>query len=331
MAAAAIITGPGAIRDAVRRWLGSEHLVLALAVFLALALGPFTPGLWSSANAANVLASLLPLFIVAAGQTLVLIVGGIDLSVTAVIALTSVTGALVMNGETGWLRGSPLAMPAGVALMLAVGALAGLLNGCAVARLSMPAFIVTLTAMMFLSGLAVWLTQSRNIYGLPPSFLAFGGKLWLTALLAAGVGVAAHLLLTRTLLGRWLYAVGQNARAAHVSGVPVAAVTIAAYVLCGVCAAAAAVVYTARLETGSPVLGQRILLDVIAATVLGGTSLFGGRGRVAWTLSGVFFLTVLDNALNLLGLSHFAVMMVKGGVIVLAALLDATRRRWLAA
>ena len=93
-------------------------------------------------------------------------------------------------------------------------------------------------------------------------------------------------------------------------------------------AAAASVLYTGRLETGSPVLGQRILLDVIGATVLGGTSLFGGKGRVSWTFFGVLFLSLLDNALNLLGLSHFTIMMVKGGVILLAALLDTARTRW---
>ena len=103
-----------------------------------------------------------------------------------------------------------------------------------------------------------------------------------------------------------------------------------AYVVSGLCAAAASVLYTGRLETGSPVHGQRILLDVIGATVIGGTSLFGGKGKVLWTVFGVFFLTLIDNSLNLLNLSHFSIMMVKGGGHSLAALMDALRNHWLA-
>ena len=126
------------------------------------------------------------------------------------------------------------------------------------------------------------------------------------------------------------FADGQAALACIKSDARVDAVITAAYVASGLLAAAASVLYTARLETGSPVLGQRILLDVIGATVIGGTSLFGGRGQVSWTVFGVLFLTLLDNGMNLLGLSHFTLMMVKGGIILLAALLDTARNRWLA-
>jgi ribose/xylose/arabinose/galactoside ABC-type transport system permease subunit len=109
--------------------------------------------------------------------------------------------------------------------------------------------------------------------------------------------------------------------------VPVERATLLAYVACGACAAIASVLYTARLETGSPVLGQRLFLDVIAAVVIGGTSLFGGRGSVAGTVLGALFITLLDNGLNLMGLSSFSVLMVKGAVILAAALVDAARER----
>ena len=144
------------------------------------------------------------------------------------------------------------------------------------------------------------------------------------------VAGVTHLVLSRTVFGHWLRAVGLNPRTARVSGVPADAVVVGAYVASGVLAAAGSVLYTARLETGSPVLGQRLLLDVVGAVVIGGTSLSGGKGRVSWTLSGVLFLVVLDNALNLLGFSHFAIMMAKGGVILAAAFLDTARNRWLA-
>jgi len=287
------------------------------------ALAPFTPGLGTSANLLNALGYLLPLFIVAVGMTLVMITGGIDLSVTSIIALTSVVGAKLMTSDGG---GTPAII--GVLVMLALGAGLGALNGAVITMLRLPAFIVTLASMMFLSGFAVWLTQSKNIYGLPGSFLALGQRLPIAFALTAALGVAAHLMLRRTVFGRWLYAVGQNATAAHISGVPVRAMTFAAYVASGLCAALASVMLTGRLETGSPVLGREILLDIIGATVVGGTSLFGGMGKIAWTFFGVLFLTVLDNALNLLSLSQFSITITKGAVILFAAVLDAVRNRF---
>ena len=164
---------------------------------------PFTPGFGSPSNLSNVLVAALPLLLLATGQTLVLITGGIDLSVTATVGLGSVVGTLVMGGEAGWLRGSPAAVPAAVAATLATGALVGLLNGACIARLRMPAFMVTLTSTMFFGGLAVWLAKrvvdAESIYGLPPAFLALGGGTWTPAMIAASATLAAHLLLTRTL------------------------------------------------------------------------------------------------------------------------------------
>ena len=177
----------------------------------------------------------------------------------------------------------------------------------------MPPFIVTLTAMMFFSGFAIWLTQSRTSTTCRPRSPCSESTPGSRSLLCGGIGVAAHLLLRRTVLGRWLYAVGRNRARLAVSGVPVCSRrSSAAYVLSGVCAAVASILYTARLETGSPVMGQRILLDVIGAVVIGGTSLFGGRGSVLWTVFGVLFMTLIDNSLNLLGLSNFSVLMAKG-------------------
>jgi len=305
------------------RWFLSEYLVLGLTVLLFITLAPFTPGVATSSNLLNILGYLLPLLIVAIGMTLVMITGGIDLSVTSIIALTSVAGAKLMTSDGG---GVPTMT--GVLAMLALGVGLGAANGAVVTLLRLPAFIVTLASMMFLSGLAIWLTQSENIYGLPAPFLALGQRLPITLALTTMLAAAAHLTLCHTVFGRWLYATGQNATAAHISGVPVRAMTLAAYVASGFCAALASVMLTGRLETGSPVLGREILLDIIGATVVGGTSLFGGKGKIAWTFFGVLFLTVLDNALNLLSLSQFSITMTKGAVILFAAVLDATRRRF---
>lgn len=312
----------------------SGHWVALLCLVLVLVLGPVVPGFASAANLRNVFSSLLPLLAVAVGQTLVLITGGIDLSVTAVVALASVLGARVMTADGGLLAGSPLAVPVAVVVMLATGLVVGTINGLSVARLRMPPFLATLAVMTFASGFAIWLTRSANIAGLPEGFRLLGagslGELvpLPTPLLVVGpLALGAHVLLTRTVLGRWLFAVGGNARTARVSGVPVERVVLFAYVACAACAAVASILYTARLETGSPVLGQRILLDVIGAVVIGGTSLFGGRGSVLGTVYGALFITLLDNGLNLMGLSSFSVLMVKGTVILAAALVDAIRER----
>lgn len=314
----------------LKRLIYSEHLVLLVAILYFAALAPFTPGFATPENLGNILATLLPLFIVAMGQTIVLITGGIDLSVTSIIALASVIGASVMNGDNGWLAGSPLAMPAGLVVMLAVGAAMGAMNGLAIAKCRMPPFIVTLTAMMFFSGFAIWLTKSKNINNLPASFNALGGKTWIALLLAAALAGAAHAMLNRSLWGRWLFAIGHNARASRISGVPVDGVIVSAYAASGFLAAMAAVLYTGQAETGSPVLGQKILLDVIGGTVIGGASLFGGKGGISITLFGVLFIKLIDNSLNLLDLSYFSIMMVKGGVILFAALLDSMRNKILA-
>ncbi len=317
---------------ATSKLVGSEFFVLFLCLVVFAAFAPFTPGFVSSGNLANILIACLPLLLLATGQTVVLITGGIDLSVTATIGLSSVVGALVMGGDEGWLRGSPAAMPVAIVAMLATGALVGLFDGACIAWLRMPACMVTLTSMMFFNGLAIWLAKqvvnAESIYHLPPAFLALGTHAWLAALLAVVATLFAHLLLARTLLGRWLHAVGHNPRTSLISGVPVASVTVSAYVLSGVFAALASILLTARLETGSPNHGKALLLDVIGAAVIGGTSLFGGKGKVLWTVYGVLFLALLGNGLNLLNLSDFMITIIKGSVILVAALLDVWRTKF---
>lgn len=313
------------------RLLLSEHLILLLAALTALAFWATVPGFASARNAGNLVQNLLPLLVLAIGQTFVLVGGGIDLSVTATIALASVLGASVMTSDGGHLAGHPLALPAAIAAMLAAGLAMGAVNGVSVAKLGMPPFMVTLSTLMAGGGLAVWYTRSEKIDNLPEAFVAISygsiGGIPYGVFLVGGIALAAHVALSRTVFGRWLYAVGMSPRTATVSGVPSGRVVVASYVVGGLCAAVGALLYTSRLETGSPEIAPRILLDVIAACVIGGTSLFGGRGKILWTVYGVLFIALIDNGLNLMNLSNFMIMMVKGGVILLAALLDAGRAR----
>jgi ribose/xylose/arabinose/galactoside ABC-type transport system permease subunit len=322
-----------------------------MVLFAALYL--FLPFIASPRNLANISSNMWPLLALVLGQMFVLILGGIDLSQTSIMALTSVLGGMLMTTQLDpalfeksplWgfllaadgspISGTVLAVPVGIAVMLVVGMLVGLLNGLAVARFRMPAFMVTLVSMMFFSGLAIYLTKSENIMYLPRGFTMLGsGEIgpvpysFFVVLVLAGV---AHIVLKHTVLGRWFFAVGMSVRTSMVSGVPTERVIVLGYVFSGFCAAVASVLYSARLACGRPTLGQNLLLDVIGAAVIGGISLFGGKGKVLWALFGVLFFVLLSNALSMLALPFYTEPVIKGSVILLAALLDVTRTRLLA-
>jgi ribose/xylose/arabinose/galactoside ABC-type transport system permease subunit len=298
-------------------------------------------------------ARLWPLLALVLGQMFVLILGGIDLSQTSIMALTSVLGAMLMTTRLDpalfaksplWglilsAGGSPVsgtawAVPVGVAAMLLAGVLVGLVNGLAVAKLRMPAFMVTLVSMMFVGGLAIYLTKSENIMYLPARYTEFGmgriGPVPYSFFVVIVLALAAHVVLRHTVLGQWFFAVGRNVRASLVSGVPTGRVVITGYVLSGFCAAVASLLYTARLGCGRPTLGRNLLLDVIGAAVIGGISLFGGKGKVRWAFFGVLFFVLLSNSLSMLDVPFYMEPVIKGAVILLAALLDVTRVRLLA-
>jgi ribose/xylose/arabinose/galactoside ABC-type transport system permease subunit len=322
------------------RWLlFSDYLVLTLTVAYVAVLWFFVPEILSPTNVWDIFLQVLPLFIAALGLMMVLMVAQIDLSATSIMAMGCVVGASIMTSEGGYLAGSSIAPAAAIVAFIIVGLSIGLLNGVCTTVFEMPSFLVTLTTMMFFSGSAIWYTAAHtdsgtSIGSLPSAFLALGyagiGGVPYAAIITVALAVAVHLMLTRTVLGRWLQAVGLNPSAAAVSGVPVRAVVIGAFVLSGLFSSFAAIIYTARLEAGTPILGQRILLDVIGAAVIGGVSLFGGKGKVIGVLFGVLFLSVVDNGLQLLGLSLSSVYAIKGGVILFAAVTDAIRHNLMA-
>lgn len=257
----------------------------------------------------------------------------------------------VLTEAGGPLHGLSGGLMLGLAAMLLTGALVGLVNGLSVAWLGAPPFMVTLVAMLSISAFALYLTQSENIRFLPDAYVRLGKgdivSLYFGAqdeplirrrmiysfvtypmVIALTLAVAAHLLLSRTVFGRYVYAIGTNRRAAEISGVPVRRVIVTVFVISALCAAVGAILYSARLEAGRPTLGEgNFLLDVIGATVIGGTSLFGGKGKVLWTVFGVLFFVLLSNTLNLMNLSSSHIDMVKGAVIIAAALLDVARTR----
>ena len=356
--------GVGPLGRLGRRLLGSEYFVLCLSLAYFAVLWAVKPAAASPANLADLSSNVWPLLVLVIGQMFVLVAGGIDLSQMSVMAMASVVGSMIMTtkldpvvfdrnplwgtiltADGGLLSGSAWAIPVAIAAMLLVGALVGLFNGFAVAKLKMPPFMVTLVTMFFFSGLAIYATRSENIGNLPRAFTDIGqsAAVYVTVgrariavvpysfLLAAPLAAAAHLILSRTLWGHWLYAVGMNVQAARVSGVPVERVQMLAYVLSGLCAAVGSILYSARLGGGRPTLGETMLLDVIAAAVIGGVSLFGGKGKVTWALLGVVFLALLTKSLNQMNVSFYMVNIIKGAVILVAASLDVLRARWAAA
>jgi ribose/xylose/arabinose/galactoside ABC-type transport system permease subunit len=323
----------------VRLVLFSDYLVLALTVLYVAALWFAVPEIISPTNLNDIFLQVLPLFVAAMGLMMVLLVAQIDLSATSIMAMSCVVGASIMTSQGGYLAGHALAPVAAVLAIVAIGLLIGVLNGVCTIVFDIPSFLVTLVTMMFFSGAAIWYTAAHtnsgsSIGALPSSFLAIGyggiAGIPYAALITVGLAIIVHLMLTRTVFGRWVRAVGLNPSAAAISGVPVKRVVIGCFALSGLFAAFAAVIYTARLEAGTPILGQRILLDVIGAAVIGGVSLFGGKGSVIGVLIGVLFLSAVDNGLQLLGLSLSSVYAIKGGVILLAAVVDAIRHHLLA-
>ncbi|MBX9719613.1 MAG: ABC transporter permease, partial [Microbacteriaceae bacterium] len=279
---------------------------------------------------------------------------GIDLAQTAVINVTNTFAALlvvqmlpaelwqdsvfwgsVIGGEGGVLSawgggGAVLAM----LLAIVLGATIGAVNGLAVARLGMPPFMVTLGTLLLFNAIAIWMTRSENVSSLPAEYVAVGqaqiwGAVTVPMVIAVIIAVSAHFVLSRTTLGSWLYAAGSNRQAAIISGVPYTRVVISAYMISAALASVGGILYSARLEGGRPTLADGFLLDIIGAAVIGGISLFGGKGTVLGAVLGAVFFVVLANGLNLLNLPFTVVFIIKGIVIILAALLDVARTKLL--
>jgi len=327
----------------------SEYFVLFLCVFVFVALIPFIPVIASPYNMSSLSSNIWPLYAVAIGQTLVLIIAGIDLSQGAIISLTSVIGASLIATAAdpivfskspiwGWLlfenggilTNNSAGILIAVLTMLLVGLLIGFVNGSVIAYARIPAFMVTLVTQTFFAGLAIYYVKSENIINLPDGFTAIGedsGLISYALVITLILAISSQFILSRTMFGRWLYATGTNIRASVVSGVPTKKIVILTYMFSGFCAAAASVLYSSRMDMGRPTLGAPLLLDVIGGAVIGGSSLSGGKGKVLWTFFGVVFLTLLGNALSLLNVSFFWIEIVKGSVILLAALLDVIRTR----
>lgn len=296
----------------------------------------YWPTFLLAGNLMNIIEQVSIIAIVAIGMTMVIISGGIDLSVGSIMALSSVIVAtLILNfGGSGWMQ--TVNMWLACLLTIALCGLIGAFNGVMVTRFQVPPFIVTLTVMMSGSGLAYIISESSdNKTGynlpLPGQFSALGhGRLLgvpLTVLLMFVLYGMAHVVLSRTVFGRHLYAVGGNDQAALLSGIRTARVRTIAYALCAALAGLGGIIPTSIFAAGDPRTGAQYELMVISAVVVGGTSLSGGEGKIANTLIGSLIIAVIRNAMNLAQLTDKKQMVVLGMVILGAVLIDRLKRR----
>ena len=290
----------------------------------------YWPDFVKLSNLLAVVDRIVVIAVIAIGMTMVIITAGIDLSVGSLIALSAVVSTLVMK-KLGGLEASAWVVLVGfVAGTLACG-LVGAFAGSVVAQFKVPPFIATLGIMMMARGLAFLITGGFSIYQVPKalSWLGQGRSLAIpnTVLLLAVLYVAAHVFMSRTRLGRYIYAVGGNEQAARLSGVPVKFVIVFVYVISALAAGLGGCIQASQLNTGTPNMGVMFELYVIAAVVVGGTSLAGGSGRILGTLIGAFIISVIQNGMNLLGIEGYTQQVVLGGVILGAVLLDRVRSR----
>jgi ribose/xylose/arabinose/galactoside ABC-type transport system permease subunit len=309
-------------RGQLRRLVGQGAIwgvILLLFVISALV----SPVFLQARNLTTILKQAAPLGILGVGQTLVILTGGIDLSVASVMALMSVVAANMMEGKDN------LILPVGL-LCLVLATLVGLFNGVVVTRLKIPAFITTLGTVLLVQG-ARWLYTGGIPRGSVPPTLQLWGRGMIGpvpgALIVWVVVVAvAVFIVRRTAFGRRLYAVGGNPRTAHLSGVNVNGTIIAAYVACGLTAGIAGLVLTGYAGSADNWLGRGYDLNSIAAVVVGGTAFEGGRGGLIGTIAGVLIITILFNLVLLLGLDEETQRIVKGIAIILAVALYARLR-----
>jgi ribose transport system permease protein len=292
-------------------------LVAILVVF-----GALVPGFFAERNLINILQQSSINACLALGMTLVIISGGIDLSVGPTAALSAVISATML------VAGVPI--PLAIAAGLAIGLACGLLNGVLVAHVGLQPFIVTLGTLSTYRALALIYTGGNPVLGLPAGFRGlFNGSLLgipFAVIIVAAVALVAWVVLKKTPLGEYLLAVGGNEEAAYIAGVPIARTKIAAYMISGLLAALAAQILMGRLGAAEPILGNLWELDAIAAAAIGGASLMGGKGSIIGTVLGAVILGSMRNGLTLMNVQSFYQLLATGLIILAAMMIDRVTR-----
>jgi ribose transport system permease protein len=292
-------------------------------IFFAL----LSPYFFTPDNLLNVSLQASITAIIAAGMTFVILTGGIDLSVGSLVAFAGIVSTTVLKSGLPPAAGFAAAIVAG----MAVGSLSGAFAGFCITRFTIAPFIVTLATMTIWRGAAFVWTDGRPVWELPAGFAFLGnGRLLavpVPTIIMVLTFIASHIILTRTRFGRYVYAVGGNIEAARLAGIRTWRVLVNVYILSGTLAALSGILLASRMNSGQPNAGVAYELDVIAAVVVGGTSLSGGAGSIVGTFIGAMLIAVLRNGLNLLNVNSYIQQVIVGVVILLAVMLDQIRRR----
>jgi ribose transport system permease protein len=304
---------------------GIGAALLLLCVLFAV----FVPQFATRINVSNILTQISINTAISVGMTFVILLGGIDLSVGSVISFCSIAGGLIL--AKGSVIGTPSAIACAVAASIAAGLACGLFNGWVSVRWNIHPFIVTLGMLNIARGAALQISGSRTLFSFPAAFNQFGSQtvfgLPIIFIIAAALVAMGHIVLSRTVFGRLIYAIGNNEESVRLSGHNTRFYKVAAFVLCGAMVGIAAILYMLRLNIASPILGVGFELNAIAAVVIGGTSMSGGKGSMIGTFFGACIMGVLNNGLLLLGMGDFARQIVTGFVIVIAVILDTYRNK----
>jgi len=311
----------GRVADAVRKR-RQDTVLPVLIVLIAILAGAIEPRFWRVDNLLNLARQIVPLLIVSVGQAFAVICGGLDLSLAAIMSLCGVAGVLMMN-RFGILFG--------IGSMLLLGAAIGTLSGAIIAYFRTTPLVVTLGMLSVAQACALILSNGTPIYDVPAAYSQLIGfdsiaglpwSVWIGTVTTVGGGF----LLSYTVFGRYVYAIGSSSSAAAKSGVNVPLYTMLVYALSGLCAAVGAIVLTAWVGSAQPIAAPDITLQSLAAVVLGGVALTGGRGSMLQVIYGVTMLSMLSNVMNMIGVSAYYQTLVIGVVIILAVVLDRLRR-----
>lgn len=281
------------------------------------------PGFLSSTNLTNVVRQISIIAIIAFGSTFVIISGGIDLSPGSIVGLTSVVVASLAHPGM-----YPVIVP--ILAGMIVGSLAGVVNGMLITKTRIPPFIATLGMMITARGAALIYSDGRPIGNFTKTFEFIGGGdlfgVPVPILILVMILILSHIILNNTIFGLYTYAIGSNEQAAMISGINVNKYKVLIYMYAGLMASIAAIVLTSRISSGQPIAGTGFELDAIAASVIGGTSLSGGIGTIPGTVIGALIMGILNNAMDLLGVSAYWQQVFKGAIIVGAVILDQKRK-----
>ncbi|HBF36105.1 MAG TPA: ribose ABC transporter permease [Firmicutes bacterium] len=301
-------------RAGIKRFLGRRETGAFIALLLmSIALSFISSFFFTFSNMINVIRQVSLNAIISVGMTLVILTGGIDLSVGSVVALSgTISASLMAGGVNMWVA---------ILIGILIGAVAGLINGLTITKLNVPPIITTLAMMTAARGIALVYTNGYPISNLPDSFVFLGRGYWgpipIPGIIMVVIYILGYILLTQMKVGRYIYGLGGNEEAVHLSGISVTRIKILVYTICGIVSAVSGLILASRLDSGQPLAGSGFEMDAIAAVIIGGASISGGEGTMIGTIIGALIMNVLNNGLNLMNVNPYSQQIVKG--VVLAA------------